>query len=202
MADPIAGILTAIGGFWSYLTVGYEQALMGVVLFAIGLLAWGFIVWRLFGKMAHRDPFGLEEFKHSPVLTFLLYTVAFPALSFLWVLALTIFIIFLSKGLPVSDILGVAVTMVVSVRALAYLEKEVAKDFATLIPISLLAVLLVEPSYISPELVFKHLLSALELTELTFRYLVLIVAIEWFFRLAYTIKGMAARWIAKLRKAI
>lgn len=184
-------IFAQLAAFANFIYGGYEQQLVSVALYTVAIMFYAIIVWNLYRFVAKQNIFvfkGMEEAKVSTFTSFLLYLVIFPILTFVAFLFFALLLIFLAKGQTLEQILIISITLIAAIRLTAYYEEDLAKDVAKLIPLALLGVFLVDPSYYSFEIVLERLVALPSLVPLILRYLLFVVLLEWVLRLLLRIK--------------
>jgi len=116
-------------------------------------------IWKYYKFLARRDLFSLNLNRYnkseSPLLNkslailfFLLeYIIVLPFIVFFWFTVLSLFLLVLSKVETVHQILLVATAIVAATRMTAYFSEELSKDVAKLLPFTMLAIFLLEPTF-------------------------------------------------------
>lgn len=179
----------------------FKEESLWLVAYAIAMSVYGIFVWHFYRKLAARDlmVFDISEYKsrrkHRVVreavgllFYFIKYAILFPVFSFFWFVMLSFFLFFLSKSRSLESILVIAITLVSSIRILAYYSEDLSKDLAKLIPFTLLGVFLVEPSFLSFSSLVERFLGVPALLHVAIGYLIFVCALEMVLRLAFEIK--------------
>jgi hypothetical protein len=124
----------------------------------------------------------MEKFLGA-LLYFVEYILIFPLFVFLWFLAFTIFLIFLTKGLEIQTVLMVSAIIIISIRATAYYKEPLSRELAKLLPFTLLAVAMTEKGFFN----FDEIIGRFSQLPLFFNnileYLAIIVLMEIILRL-------------------
>lgn len=156
---------------------GYEGELQTLLIYGIGIAAFTMLVFGFFCKyLSRRDfvrPQGTGRFMQT-----MHALVVFPAVSFLFfgVLASSLFLLAKSQSTP--QILLLSMSVVVGVRMTAFVSEEAASDLAKLLPLSLLGVLIVDPSYASLDRTWSHFGNLFGLLPLLARYFLAFIVLE------------------------
>lgn len=181
---------------------GYEQELQTLLIIGVGVAVYTALVFAFYQTLSKRRPVHfhlsdrpgwvgrLGKFAESALL--------FPILSFLYFAVLAVALFVLAKSQGTVQIMAIAMAVVVGVRVTVYLSEAMSNDLAKLVPLSLLAVLLVDPGYISLGQAWGRLLEAVDLTPLLGRYFVAFIALEAVFGTTrWALLKMGATWKAR-----
>ncbi|HEX2022071.1 MAG TPA: hypothetical protein VHH36_05115 [Candidatus Thermoplasmatota archaeon] len=169
---------------------GYERELQTLLIYGAGVALYTALVFTFYQALSKRHvllgerrPGFWSGLRWLGAKTFVL-----PILGFLFfsVIALALFV--LVKGDPgvemdvlkesTTQLLLLAMAIVVSVRVTAYVSETMSNDLAKLVPLSLLAVVLVDPGYLTLEMSWLRLGAVLQLGGLLLRAFLLLVALE------------------------
>lgn len=173
----------------------WQQNFINLFLLVFMVVIYAIFVWKLYRFIARKDvfPFDVSKFHKenmhaynkfiSAIGYFIKNVVIFPLLIFFWYGIFTIFLMILTKDLPLSKILIISAIIIASIRATSYYREDLSKDLAKLLPLTLLAVFLTQSSAFS----FGDMLSNLSqipsfLTEIGIYYL-FILALEIILRI-------------------
>ena len=116
------------------------------------------------------------------ILYVLEYLILLPIVSFFWFTVLAIIIITLSSGLEIDTILLIAACLVASVRATSFVNENLSRDIAKLIPFTLLAIAITNPVFFNFNSLVERFLGIPELLSNIPYYLFFIIAIELIMR--------------------
>lgn len=160
---------------------GYEAELQTLLIYAVGIALYTTLVFAFYQNLSRRDAFRLAQRPGwtSKATHFLKSALVFPLMSFLYfgVLALSLFL--LAKATQsTSTILLLSMSVVVGVRVTAFVSEGASVDLAKLLPLSLLGVLLVDPSYASLSNTWARFKDLPGLTPVLGRYFVLFLLLE------------------------
>jgi hypothetical protein len=175
---------------------GYESQLQTLLILAVGIALYTLLVFAFYQNISKRNAF---EFARRPgwggrLLAVLQTGLVFPLMSFLYfaVLALSLFV--LAKSETTSLIFALAMSVVVSVRVTAFLSESASVDLAKMLPLALLGVLLVDPSYATLAGSWAHVKDVPSLVPVLWRDFVLFIALEGTLRLGrYAVARVARR---------
>jgi len=182
--------------YYNFLASLIGEQFVGILIFTISLLIYGIVIWEFYHSLAKRDLFAIKIHpymsrweKLGEIITFVFkYTLAFPIYTFLWFLIFSLFLIVLSKSLQLHEIFVVSIAMISFTRAAAYWNEELAADVAKIVPLSLLGILIIDPTLLSSQLIINRLnefmLSAPEILS----FLFFTICLEWILRILYFIK--------------
>ena len=157
-----------------------------LVLFSASLLSW--IVY--YKQLAKRDLFEIPKQHPSSKLInavyktayLLKYVIVFPVYSFIWFLIFSFLLFALSKSRPVNDVLFLGIIVVAATRIGAYANEKLAEDMAKLLPLTLIAIFLIDPKAVD----FGTLKSSFEIfivqVPIVLKYLLFIIVLEWALR--------------------
>lgn len=171
---------------------GYEQELQTLAIFGIGIAVYTALVFAFYANISKRRPFRFRAGERRDwggrMTRFAERALGFPILSFLYFMVLAASLFFLTKpAVATGTILLTAMAVVVGVRVTVYLSEAMSNDLSKLVPLSLLAVLLVDPSYLSLKGAWVRFAESTHLGPLLFRYFLLFIALEAVFS--------SGRWI-------
>ena len=167
-----------------------------IFLFFASLLAW-YIYYK---QLARRDLFEIPKLnlksKFANVLDriiyFLKYLFIFPIYSFIWFLVFSFLLFVLSKSRPIEDILFLGIIVVAATRIGAYASEKLAEEMAKLLPLTLIAIFLIDPKAVTIETISSSFPVLLQQIPRVPKYLLFIIAVEWLLRIWH--------WIITLTK--
>jgi len=129
---------------------------------------------------------GLNKFFAS--LLFLAeYIIILPVLVFFWFSIFSIFLLVLSKGQDVGQILLISAAIIASTRLASYYSQDLSKDLAKMFPFTVLAVFLLEPKFFNISELFLRFSEIPLLLNNILIYLVFILGLEIIMRSLFTI---------------
>ena len=162
-----------------------------LTLFIIGMVIYSFFIFKFYRFVAKRDIFYLNLAAYSnskwetleDIIASLLYIlehlIIFPLFSFFWFLILSLFLIFLSRDLPVTTLLTSAMAVVATIRISSYYNEELAVDIAKTLPLTLLGIFLINGlSTFSLDKAIEAVIILPQIWKTILYYLLYIVLIE------------------------
>ena len=162
-----------------------------LTLFIIGMVIYSFFIFKFYRFVAKRDIFYLNLAAYSnskwetleDIIASLLYIlehlIIFPLFSFFWFLILSLFLIFLSRDLPVTTLLTSAMAVVATIRISSYYNEELAVDIAKTLPLTLLGIFLINGlSTFSLDKAIEAIIILPQIWKTILYYLLYIVLIE------------------------
>ncbi|MBT6690626.1 hypothetical protein HN903_01490 [archaeon] len=111
------------------------------------------------------------------------YLILLPILTFFWFSVLSILILILAKGLPVPTVLLISAALVTAVRITSYVNEDLAKDLAKMVPFTLLAIAITTAGFFDMSIFFYRLAEIPQLFSNIPYYLLFIVGIELIMRI-------------------
>lgn len=160
---------------------GYEAELQTLLIYGVGIAAFTMLVFGFFCTyLSKRNPFDARSGPHPASRTMKLAqgTVVFPAVSFVFLSILAASLFLLGKSQTTQQIILLSMSVVVGVRMTAFVSEGAASDLAKLLPLSLLGVLIVDPSYASLGRSWEHFVNAASLLGLLGRCFLLFIVLE------------------------
>lgn len=162
-----------------------------LTLFIIGMVIYSVFIFKFYRFVAKRDIFYLNLAAYSnskwetleDIIASLLYIlehlIIFPLFSFFWFLILSLFLIFLSRDLPVTTLLTSAMAVVATIRISSYYKEELAVDIAKTLPLTLLGIFLINGlSTFSLDKAIEAIIILPQIWKTILYYLLYIVLIE------------------------
>ena len=153
------------------------------------------ITWIMYISLSKRDLFSLDIADYLPktkirlhIVSYMFkYLVLFPLYSFIWFLIFAFSLALLSKEYKIIDILFFSIVLVSVIRVASYIHEKFSEDLAKLLPLTLITILLLNPSSISFEAIKQT--SAVFRPELPHmvKYLLFTILLEWILRASFAI---------------
>ncbi len=162
-----------------------------IVLFFASLLAW-YIYYK---QLARRDLFEIPKLNLKlrfinivdRIIYFLKYLFIFPVYSFMWFLIFSFLLFVLSKSRPIGDILFLGIIVVSATRIAAYVSEKLAEDMAKLLPLTLIAIFLINPEAVTLKTITSSFPLLLQQFPRVAKYLLFIIVLEWVLRIVHWI---------------
>lgn len=166
---------------------GYEDALTSLTIVTIGIAVYTILVYAFYQNLSQRRAYHTGWGKGhwwGKVVSGAEGILVFPVMSFLYFAVLSGGLFLLAKSQSTYQILLLAMATVASVRLISYVTEIGSADLAKLLPLSLLAVLLVDPSYATWGAVWARYQEIPSLLPVIGRFFLLFLAFETTLRLA------------------
>ncbi|MFP3949918.1 MAG: hypothetical protein ACLFUZ_02370 [Candidatus Micrarchaeia archaeon] len=179
-------LLDFLVGMYSYAEAVLGPEMTNFFTTAMGIAVYGIILgtfYKNFSKqrffvLAHeKGESTLDKVKHIVALI-LKYTFAFPLITFIWFLFLTLFLVFLSNQDP-TQVMYIALAVVAATRIAAYWDEGIAEDIGKTLPIALLGYFLGDPSFLNPEMIEQKFFQVTTLLPLSLPLFIYIISLEW-----------------------
>lgn len=164
----------------------WGQTFVNLFFLILVVFLYSFFVWKFYGFIAKKNlfEFDLNRFNRSntkflaAIFYFLEYIIILPFIIFFWFGIFTIFLIFLTENLEVSAILVVSAVIIAVIRIACYYKEDLAKDLAKLLPFTLLAVSVANPSFFKFDRILGNLTTLPSLFNNILVYLAFIIILE------------------------
>lgn len=176
----MAGLEGAL--FWQ----GFERELQTLLLDGVGIAVFALLVHLFYKNLSRRNLSHRHEGRPTRALV---VAVLFPLMSFGFFLVIAISLFVLSKQQGVGEILLIGMGVTAAVRIAAYVSESSAEDLAKMIPLGLLAVVLVQPGYLTLETTVARLEELAAMAGTVVRYFLFLVVLEVVLRAGCTIVG-------------
>jgi len=118
------------------------------------------------------------------------YIILLPVLTFFWFSVLAILILLLSKGIEVATILLISTALVAAVRVTSYVNEDLSKDLAKMLPFTLLAIAITTAGFFNINALLLRISEIPSLFSNIPYYLLFIVTIEFIMRMADFIQSI------------
>ena len=173
----------------------WAQNFLSLFLLIVLVFAYVLFIWKFYRFLATKNIFGLDLNKYNktdhPLFTkllaggfyFLEYIIILPFIIFFWFIIFTLFLILLTDSLEVGALLTVSAIIVAVVRMCCYYKEDLAKDLAKLLPFTLLAIALLNPSFFNFERILGHITTIPIFFNKILIYLAFIMILEVVLRL-------------------
>ncbi len=189
MAD-IAG--TVMNATKSLSLPEFYSTIEPLIYYVIAMVIYAFFIFKFYRFVASRDIFKIDFDKHRGkgkaamyALYILGYIILFPILIFLWFGIFSVLLIFLSKIKILSTLLLISMALVATIRIGAYYNEDLSRDIAKLLPLALLAIFIIDMSYVSiPESV-NMLYTIPAMWKSMVYYLVFVMCLEFILRILH-----------------
>ena len=184
----IIGIYSAVEGIMGveltyFFTTALAIAIFGIIL---GTFYKNFSRERFFVLEENQGESNVDSAVH--ILAFIAkYTLAFPLITFVWFMFLSLFLVFLGDQ-PVAETMFVALAVVAAIRMTAYWDEGISEDLAKMLPLGLLAYFISNPAVLSTQIFEEKVYSITQVLPLSLEFLLYIIILEWILRLGVVIR--------------
>ncbi|MFA5411945.1 MAG: hypothetical protein WC350_01190 [Candidatus Micrarchaeia archaeon] len=197
MADFSFGIAEFAGNVYGLLQAQLGPTNANVVVLALGIVAYAAVIGLFWKTLSRRNIFEIDWSKTGPgriahsieaVKFALEYIIVFPLATFAWFVVLALFLFFMSKTATMADMMFVSISLVAATRVCSYYDEDIAGDIAKVIPISLLAVFITQPSMFSAPVIEERLADMVGVLGIALPYLAMLMGLEIVMRILFLIK--------------
>ncbi len=173
----------------------WAQNFVSLFLLILVIVVYSVFVWKFYRFLGTKNILSLNLNKYNrsehPIFTkffalgfnLIEYIIILPFLIFFWFSIFAVLLIFLNESLTTSGVLIAAAAIVGSVRMISYYNESLAKEVAKFLPLTLLAVSILNPHFLNAERIFATLGEIPTLIGAAGIYLVFIIGIEILLRL-------------------
>lgn len=189
----------------NYFSIFYNMiatTYLELLIFTIGIFFYVVFIWFFYRILSKRDLFKLDLSKYeipgvkwnrtkkagSVFLYILKYGIAFPFYVGFWFAVLSVLMFVMTKDVPVRQIILISITLVSAVRIISYLNEDLSRDLAKLVPFALLAIFLIDPNFFSWGLLMERLAAMSSMGWEILQFLSFCIMLEWALRILYSIK--------------
>lgn len=211
--EELAGNLTFVGNLTGNPIVGFYHMLIDPIpveyrflvnfaFYALFIAVYAIFVWEFYTMLAKRDLLELNLKKYNrtehPFLNKLFasllylaeYIIILPVVTVFWFAVLSLFLLLLSKGQTVQQILLVSAGIVTAIRLTSYFKEGLSRDLAKIFPFTVLVIFLLEPNFFSIQEFTSRLLEIPSFLQHIVFYIGIIAGIEIIIRFFYLILDM------------
>ncbi len=190
MAD-IAG--TVMNATQSLSLPEFYSTIEPLIYYIIAMAIYTFFVFKFYRFVASRDIFKIDFEKHRGkgkaamyALYILGYVILFPIIIFIWFGVFSVFMTLVSSTKPLGEIMLIAMALVATIRIGAYYSEDLSRDLAKLLPLAILAIFLIERSYISVLGSVDILYQMPLMWKSMVYYLIFVICLEFILRILYS----------------
>ena len=181
-----------------------------VAVYILGMAVYAFFVFKFYRFVASRDIFALDlsKFEESRykwvryflhIVTYVLqYIILFPFFAFFWFAVITLILAFLAKDQSFAQVLLMGLATVGTIRVSAYINEDLSRDLAKMLPFAVLGIFLINTSFFQLEDSLVILKETINFTENILYYLVALIALEFALRLIMGIVMVAIAIMKRL----
>lgn len=173
--------------------IDFYGLILPLLVYTILIAVYGIFIWGFYKSVSKRDLFHMEIKDHSrqwrvKTAYVLKYLILFPLFTFVWFAVLTVVLFFLSKSQSVQNILIISMAMVAAARISAYYKRELSEDISKIMPLAVLGIFVVDPTFFSLSLTISRFYEVATLVVLLANYLIFTIVLEFVMRLALAIR--------------
>jgi len=184
----VAGFLASIATH-----IDFYGLILPMLIYTLLIFVYGFFIWHFYKSVSKRDLFHMEikdrkrQWKVKAAY-FLKYIILFPILIFLWFAAMVIILFFLSKSQTTENILLLSMAMIAATRITAYYKEELSQELAKILPLGVLAIFVVDPTFFSLNITLSRFYQVPSLLPLLGNYLFFAIVLEFVLRALLAVK--------------
>lgn len=187
-------LIAFIVGIYSAIEAVLGPDLTNFFTTAFGIAVYAIILGTFYNNFSRQKFFILEHTKGETAKDQLIhfitliakYTFAFPVITFIWFMFLTIFLVFLGTQ-SVANIMYISIAVVAAIRITAYWDEGIAGDLAKMLPLGLLAYFIADPSFLDAATFEVKFFEITQLLPLSISFFIYIVLLEWSLRILLTL---------------
>lgn len=173
--------------------IDFYGLILPLLTYTLIIAVYGVFIWTFYRWMSKRDLFHLQ-IKDSrrawlkKMLHMFKYVLFFPILIFIWFGALTTILFFLSKTQSTETILLISMAMIAAIRISSYYKEELSQEIAKILPLAVLGIFVVDPTFFSFELTISRFYQIPTLWILLANYLLFTIILEFILRAVLVVR--------------
>lgn len=160
--------------------------------FIIGVVIYSLFIFQFYKILSRRNLFELDT-SHYGLFKKILgslfyvigYVVAYPVFAFLWFAVLSAFLLFLTPEQTIGTILITSMSLVASIRIVAYINQDLSQDLAKMVPFALLGNFILQSKDFSVVESINNLSSAIGMWKTMAYFLISLSVLEFVLRVMY-----------------
>jgi hypothetical protein len=168
---------------------------------AFGIAVYAIILGTFYNNFSKQRFFELQHTKGESIADQVLhcaaliakYTFAFPIISFVWFMFLTIFLVFLGSQ-DVANVMYISIAVVAAIRITAYWDEGISADLAKVLPLGLLAYFIGDPSFLDASAFEQKFFEITQLLPLSMPFFIYIVLLEWSLRILLSLYDLVHQY--------
>jgi hypothetical protein len=198
MADIISSFLNNLFGLWSNSAKEY-QIIGGIASYVFFIILYCSFFWN-FHKPVSKKEISIFNFQKYidydnkiigrliiVVLFIIEYFIILPVLLLIWFLIFGIFLFMMSKNQEPFKVLLISASAIIAIRIIAYAQEDLSRNIAKILPFTLLAVFILEPSFLSLEEFLTKVSQIPSLINNSFTIILFVFVTEFILRIFYII---------------
>lgn len=166
-------------------------------LYTFFIVGYTVFIWKFYRFLSSKDilHLNLNQYnysKHPKLEKFLVvclyiieYMVILPFLVLFWFSILSIFLLLLSETGDIQQILMISAAIIAAVRVTAYIQEDLSKEIAKILPFTVLAMFIMKADLFDATKLFKSIIEIPQLFSHIFMFIVFIFFIEFVLRIVY-----------------
>lgn len=178
---------------------GDQKIVFNIVIYTLLILVYCIFVWKFYGFLASRDiiKLNLNQYNYSEhpvlekvaavILYIIEYLVILPFLIVFWFSIFSILLLVLSKSQNTLQILLISAAIIASIRITSYINEDLSKDIAKILPFTVLAQLILIYDLIDSNTILNKIITIPNLFNNIIIFIIFIFAVEFIFRISYLI---------------
>lgn len=186
----LENVLVSLTDVWK--TLNFSGFIIPLLVYALLLAVYAAFVWHFYKSVSKRDIITLKlDNDHSwksSIAYVLKYLFTVPVMTFMWFSGLSGILFLLSKSQATDNILLISMALVAAARMTAYYKEGIAEEISKILPLGVLAIFIVDPTYFSVSLTLKHFYEMSALLQLLINYLFFAVVLELVLRIIFLSK--------------
>lgn len=176
------------------------KLLLSLFLYTLILVIYALFIWKFYKFIAKREIIDLNLSKYNrsgyPFLekTFAIffytieYIVLLPFLVLFWFAIFSIFVLILSESLDFSQSLMISVAIIGSIRITSYINQDLSRDIAKIVPFTVLAIFVLDSQKIlNIESILVKISQIPYLLNNILIFLIFLFALEFILRIIYSV---------------
>lgn len=184
-----------VSAFTNISFMEYLATIKVLIILVASMVIYSLFIFKFYKFLAKRDILELDLDRYSimfegfikTILKFIFYVVEniiiTPILVFIWFSVLTVLLLLITKHHSPDTILLTTISLVATIRICSYYNEDLSKDLAKIIPLTLLAIFLMDYVAVFSLDNIRTLIEIIPLWNVALYYLVFVVAVELFLRI-------------------
>ena len=170
-----------------------------VAVYIGGMTVYAVFVFTFYRFVASRDMFAMDLSKYEQsrfqfvrsllhvIMYIAKYIILFPVFAFFWFAVVTLILAFLAKDQSFSQVLLMGLATVGTIRVSAYINEDLSRDLAKMLPFAVLGLFLINTSFFQIEDSLVILNESMTYLDNILYYLAFLIALEFALRLIMAI---------------
>ncbi len=176
-----------------------QKIIFNIIVYTLLILIYCILVWKFYGFLASRDimQLNLNQYNYSEhpalekvaavILYIIEYLVILPFLIVFWFSIFSILLLVLSKSQNTLQILLISAAIIASIRITSYINEDLSKDIAKILPFTVLAQLILIYDLIDFNTILSKIIEIPNLFSNIIIFIIFIFVVEFIFRISYLI---------------